>query len=628
MARPSLPRGGKLVCFAILVAVLLAGAGRAAAVDITGCAVLNSANGFYNLTQDVLNSANTTCISVGADNVTLDCGGKAIDGLGGSNTHGIFVSAVKNFTARNCVVSDWDHVIFLNNVSGSAVYGGNLTGNNGIEMYNSWRNNISGNVVGALSYGIYMSNSSFNSLYGNRIGNGTVGIAFFSVSSNNTVSGGQVRNPSSFAFYIYQSYDNFFRDVYVDCTGTNVYHFSSSQTNFLNVTLDESKISIDAGRVYFKWYLDARAVAQDGSPLSGANVTIRDSAGNSLYSGLTDSSGYAQRQNLTEFFQNFTGKYYFYDYVINASVLGYLSNQTSVNVTESKTVLITTPLPPPSVEVKTYDNGLVESDKFTPGRTARIRAIVTFSLGRALINYSTITIRNSAGSPVVTSERMENISEIANGYIYEYNYTIPSGAQGLWSVEVVPYVASSPMGFASKKIAVVSLTLQVKLVLNSTSDSVYVPYSGGIEIPFSSIATQSYPGPAHYYLASYQSGVLKALVSSDGSPLSIFTEKGSAEYGMGIEQRFSNSMVLLVFSRGDWRTIENRMTLVENGEFTGYPEPTFGFGLGNRFPLKVALQYGYVDLNKSSVIYRGLNNLIIEKISSNGNRVVLQIGRG
>jgi parallel beta-helix repeat protein len=613
----------------IFIAFLLAGAGSASAADIAGCAVLDAANGFYNLTQDVLNSANTTCINVAADNVTLECGGKAIDGLGGSNTNGIYAGSVKNFTARNCAVSDWWYAIYLDNVTGSTLYGGDFTASrNGIEMSNSWRNNISNNVIDGTDYVVRMTNSSFNLLNGNRISNGTVGVAFFSVSSNNTISGGSVRNPSSFAFYIYQSYDNFFRDVYVESTGTNVYHFASSQTNFLNVTLDESRITIDAGTVHFKWYLDARAVAMDGSPLPGANVTIRYANGNTLFSGLTDSSGYAQRQNVTEFFQNFTGKYYFYNYVINSSVLGYLSNQTSLNVTSCTIASITTPLPMPSVAVMTYDVGLVESDKFTPGRTARIRANVTFSPGRTLINYSTLTIRNSAGSPVLTGEIMENVSAITNGYIYEYNYTIPSGAQGLWSVEVTPYVASSAMGFASKKIAVVSLTLQIKLVLNSTSDSVYVPYSGGIEIPFSSLATQSYPAPAHYYLASYRNGALKSLVSSDGSPLSIFTEKGSGEYGMGIDQRFSNSVLMLVFTRGDWRTVENRIALVENGEFTGFPEPTFGFGLGNRFPLKVALQYGYVDLNKSSVVYRGLNNLIIEKIASNGNRVVLQIGRG
>ncbi|MEE9323512.1 MAG: LamG domain-containing protein, partial [Candidatus Aenigmarchaeota archaeon] len=187
--------------------------------------------------------------------------------------------------------------------------------------------------------------------------------------------------------------------------------------------------------------------------------------------------------------------------------------------------------PTVSVQVKTYTLGLVEKDIFKPNDIVRIRAWVACSLGREYLSNSTVLIKNNLGSTVVNKELMTNISEITKGYIYEYNYTIPSDAESLWSIKVTAADSFGRENYDSKKIAIIPLTFQVKVVLNSTSDKIYIPGTG--ERTFSGLTTTEYSTPDHYYIASYSNDVLKSVVSSYMIPLSIFTEKGSGIYGIG-----------------------------------------------------------------------------------------------
>ncbi|NIO22933.1 MAG: hypothetical protein GTN38_02800, partial [Candidatus Aenigmarchaeota archaeon] len=61
--------------------------------------------------------------------------------------------------------------------------------------------------------------------------------------------------------------------------------------------------------------------------------------------------------------------------------------------------------------------------------------------------------------------------------------------------------------------------------------------------------------------------VLASLVLSPDNPLSISASTGSGNYELETNQKFSNSMVFLVFSRGNWRQVNNRMGMIEKGEF-------------------------------------------------------------
>ncbi len=618
-------RFGKFFIFITILTVFLGSAQTVSAANIDNCSVLDTAGEIYNLTQDILNSPNTTCMNITADNVTLDCNGYKIDGVYSSSTYGVYWNGNDNITIKNCNITDWWYGVYLDSSFDNVIFSNNFTHNyHGVEMIDSWYNNVSVNFMESVNNDIYLDNSSNNSIGHNSMKNSDIGIAFYSNSRYNTLFRNVLESFNSYAIYLYQSSANFFRDSIINSTSANIYHFSSGDTIFLNVSLDKSGIEIDAGAVHVKWYLDVRVLTEEGSPLDQANVTGKDKDNVTVFFEVTGASGYIERQNITEFHQNFSGQFFYNNYTINATRFGFLSNKTSVNVTTNKLVIIRLErISTPVVEIKTYDLGLSEKDIFKPGRIVRIRAEVTHILGREYISNSTVLVKDNLGSTIVNNELMTNISEITNGYIYEYNYTIPGDAEGLWSISVTTTDSFGGKGYDSKKIAIVLLTLQVKLVLNSTSDRIYIPGTG--ETTFSGLTTNEYSTPNHYYLASYSNNVLKSVVFSQMNPLSIFTEKGSNTYGIGTDQRFSNSVVFLVFSKGNWRTINNRISSIEKGEFLSNIKPSFFYGLGEAYPLKIVLDYENIDLNKTLKIGRGLNRLIIEKKGMIGNKINLEI---
>lgn len=170
-----------------------------------------------------------------------------------------------------------------------------------------------------------------------------------------------------------------------------------------------------------------------------------------------------------------------------------------------------------------------------------------------------------------------------------------------------------------------NVTLQVRLVLNSTSDRIYVPDSG--EMEFYSLPNDEYTGLSHYYIASYYNNSLKAVVFSGTNSVSMTIGKGAANYTIGADQRFPNSMALLVFSRGSWNTIDSRMNAIENGGFFEYPEPSFGFGNGNAYPIKIALEYNKIGMNSTMKMSRGYNSIIVENAGKIGRKSEVKIWR-
>ncbi len=598
--------------------------------EITACRLLNETGWTYNLTQDITDSASTACMNVTADNVTLDCGGRRIDGTYTLNTYGVYMKDRKNVTVRNCTITDWWFGVFMNTSLRSNISASNLTGDNtGLRILNSWNNTLNDNFVNSIGTGVYLSNSSFNSISRNTIKNSDAGISFYLSSMNNTLSGNNLESFANYALYIYQSPDNFFRDSNITSTSTNIYHFASGNTVFLNVSLDRTKITVDAGAVYINWYLDVRVVGESGPALDQANVTVKNSGNTTLFSGTTNASGYIIRQNVTEFHQNFTGQFYYNNHTINASKFAYVSGQASVNVTSNRLVTITLIESVPYVQVKTYTLGLTETDTIKPGRIVRIRAIVNYIMGRDYLANATILIRDNQGSTVVDGALMPNVSVITNGYTYEYNYTIANGSAGVWSINVTAADTLGKKGYGSKKIAILPITLRIRLVLNSTSDSIYVP--GEVETPFSGLTTSDYASPDHQYIASYSggpSGSLEALVFSQLNPISVFTEKNADTYAIGTRQRFSGSMVLLVFSKGDWKAVNNRIGSVESGEFFASSEPSFGFGLGKAYPLKVVLSYSNLNITRDLALWKGYNRLAVENEGAQGGKVSISVTRG
>jgi parallel beta-helix repeat protein len=79
--------------------------------EVTACAELNESNGIYNLTQNV-SIDGSTCFTITAPNVTLDCNGYSITGDNSSTTYGVYSNQL-NTTVKNCQISNFTYASYL-----------------------------------------------------------------------------------------------------------------------------------------------------------------------------------------------------------------------------------------------------------------------------------------------------------------------------------------------------------------------------------------------------------------------------------------------------------------------------------------------------------------------------------
>ena len=170
--------------------------------------------------------------------------------------------------------------------------------------------------------------------------------------------------------------------------------------------------------------------------------------------------------------------------------------------------------------------------------------------------------------------------------------------------------------------AVAQSSLVLELRVNNTDHMVYVPGSG--EAAASDLGSRTvFSNPEHYFIASYLSGLLTGMAGESGQGL--VTEGGSGYHVIGFEQDLGEH-VLLAFTQGNWETMDNRVTDIEEGKFMGYVSPSFAFGLGSYHPLKVALRYAGIDIDGSLSLSRGIYKLVIENKGQSGGRPLVEIG--
>lgn len=167
-------------------------------------------------------------------------------------------------------------------------------------------------------------------------------------------------------------------------------------------------------------------------------------------------------------------------------------------------------------------------------------------------------------------------------------------------------------------------TFEVQLKINDGNSSLYIPGMG--EQPAYEVSSNNYLTPPHFYISSHDGNILRGLVSLYGSPFSIGIEKSSGKHIIKLKQ-YSNSSTLLVFSKGSWKDIENRMRDVERGAFMSYTEPSFAFGLGAGYILKMVLSYPAIDIVGDMVLQKGLHRLKIENLGAEGDRLKVGISK-
>ncbi len=170
-------------------------------------------------------------------------------------------------------------------------------------------------------------------------------------------------------------------------------------------------------------------------------------------------------------------------------------------------------------------------------------------------------------------------------------------------------------------------SLYVKLVLNNTDSTVYIPGVG--EVDSSTLIENVYNNPPHYYLASQLDNAVSGLVFSMRIPrvLSVGRNATAQTHYLSIDQDLESSRVFLVFTEGGWRVIETRMALIEAGRFLTNILPSFSYGLGNRYSLDLALGYMDIDLRGNMRLRKGTHKIVIENNGTSGGKPVVVIGR-
>ena len=165
--------------------------------------------------------------------------------------------------------------------------------------------------------------------------------------------------------------------------------------------------------------------------------------------------------------------------------------------------------------------------------------------------------------------------------------------------------------------------LYVRLILNNTENTVYVPGLG--ESASAGISNQTYSNPTHFYLASYLKDVVTGLVFDAQIPRTISVGGSGGSHYLATEQDMENSQVFMVFTLGDWRSLENRIDMIESGRFLSSILPSFSYGLGNKYALELALSYADIDLQGRLRLQKGSQKIMIENNGTAGGRPIVVI---
>jgi hypothetical protein len=140
-------------------------------------------------------------------------------------------------------------------------------------------------------------------------------------------------------------------------------------------------------------------------------------------------------------------------------------------------------------------------------------------------------------------------------------------------------------------------SLGIKLTVPSTTHQVYVPGVGASNV--GQLSPNTWTNPTHYYISSWLVDNLYGLAHAYQNFVSIGFNKTSDNHTLILSQNISNSQTFLVFSKGSWEKMDRGMALIESGEFMNKITPTFGFGLGTVYSIKMLLPYTDLDMGST-----------------------------
>lgn len=179
--------------------------------------------------------------------------------------------------------------------------------------------------------------------------------------------------------------------------------------------------------------------------------------------------------------------------------------------------------------------------------------------------------------------------------------------------------------FATGTAAASPGNITVNVNLNTTSGTVHIPGTGDMAAGQQSRMVSD---PSSFYISSYINGIVYGLVFAYQQPLYIMTLPFTGGHTIRMAADSGNSNVLLAFTQGSWDVIEERMPLIEAGNFFGYMYPSFSYGLGKDNDVKILLDYGEAyDVDSGLILNPGSHSLSVEHMGTQDGKQVIRIRR-
>lgn len=167
--------------------------------------------------------------------------------------------------------------------------------------------------------------------------------------------------------------------------------------------------------------------------------------------------------------------------------------------------------------------------------------------------------------------------------------------------------------------------LWAKLTINGTSGSVYLPGTGLASADALGNVLPYYP--AQKFIASYVGNVLYGFARAAGTTVSISASNTSANHTVAMSADISGSKLLLAFTKGDWRTISERIALLDAMTFLTYPSPSFAYGLGKTSLATIMMAYSSLDIGNDAVYQRGGYRLTAHNTGESGGKASINVTR-
>ncbi len=375
-----------------------------------------------------------------------------------------------NNSDSGIVISRVDYSILTNNTA-------NLNGDNGITNINGYNNNLTNNTLNSNAWGISLSGPS-NILLNNNIWNCTdssYGCLNLWSSENNVISGGIINLSAGYLIHMESDLtpgdNNRFIDIQlIGATLNDTYLFGNTINHtFLNCSYNSSKEYVETGsELIRKWYYQAYVNDTSGNAVSGADVLGYNVSGSLDFNATTNSSGWINKTEVTEYVNSGGTKSYYSLYSVNARNSSYADGIVSTNISGNllnDTITMSevagcgwlTSSGTYSQSQNIIDNGLLHDCINITAQN------VTFD-GKGFYISSNVSVSGIYSNQLNTTIRNCNVSIIPSGYgikfvsannSYVYNNTLNEQSRGLFF----------------------SLTSNTKIInntLNSNNDGIYL----------------------------------------------------------------------------------------------------------------------------------------------------------